>query len=193
MTHSRLPSDMLSRTTIPFPPPSHKGQLLTFPPVAENGSFCSASTSSNVTDGQLLQKLIQPAADAGPASTLRHSSRSIHRPPPGLQTPVGIPACRHAHPVRTGNGRAGYPDDIRPFAPGINSSRPRLLTETFHFDRCPGKKPKASVKKQGLSILPLPLWERAGVRGNSLPQDSSLSHTFTLTLTLSHQGRGNFL
>ena len=40
---------------------------------------------------------------------------------------------------------------------------------------------------------PSPLVGEGWGEGYSLPQDSSLSHTFTLTLTLSHQGRGDFL
>ena len=38
-------------------------------------------------------------ADAGTAPAPRHTPRTVHRPPPGLQAQVGISAGRHVHPV----------------------------------------------------------------------------------------------
>ena len=52
---------------------------------------------------------------------------------------------------------------------------------------------KALVSRSGPFDSPSPLVGEGWGEGYSLPQDSSLSHTFTLTLTLSHQGRGDFL
>ena len=61
----------------------------------------------------------------------------------------------------------------------------------------PGPNPSPTWKSPAMR-LPLtypcqPLVGEGRGEGYSLPQDSSLSHTFTLTLTLSHQGRGDFL
>ncbi len=52
---------------------------------------------------------------------------------------------------------------------------------------------KALPSGAGPFYSPSPLVGEGWGEGYSLPQDSSLSHTFTLTLTLSHQGRGDFL
>ena len=61
------------------------------------------------------------------------------------------------------------------------------------FERRLGDFEKALPEETGPFDSPSPLVGEGWGEGYSLPQDSSLSHTFTLTLTLSHQGRGDFL
>ena len=69
------------------------------------------------------------------------------------------------------------------------------------FNRSPPDYQTALTPGPGPFDSPSPLVGEGWGEGYSLPQDSSLSHTFTLTpvlstgqaLTLSHQGRGDFL
>ena len=100
--------------------------------------------------------------------------------PPGFEPGLTAPKA-DVLPLHHGASGAGVV--IPPYAVHL---RPYIVRPV------PGVVKAAPPPSQGLSILPSPLVGEGWGEGYSLPQDSSLSHTFTLTLTLSHQGRGDF-